>query len=123
MTSLLTAGALASAGLAPGAAERAGAAALLAAVVGVTRLALGALNGGALLPLLPPTVLEGFALAAVWLVFLTQLPVVLGVAPPAGMHFLTAAAWLLARPAAWQLGSIATAAATAVCLIGGKRCG
>ncbi len=122
MSSLLVGGALLAAGLTPSTPEFASAAALLAGVVGVARVALGALNGGALLRRMPTAVLEGFTLGVVWLVFATQLPVILGVAPPPGAHFVAAAAALLAQPALWQLGSIATAAGTAACLLGGKRC-
>jgi SulP family sulfate permease len=71
--------------------------------------------------LIPVAVLEGFVSAACCLVFATQLPVILGAAPPAGMHFLSGAAWLLARPALWQPGCMACAAATVACLMGGKR--
>jgi MFS superfamily sulfate permease-like transporter len=124
MTSLLAAGALAGAGLTPGTAAYAAAAPLLALIVGASRVALAALNGGALLARIPPAVLDGFTLGVVWLVFATQLPVCLGVAVPraAATHFVTSASWALLRPALWQWGTIATAAATAACLLLGKRC-
>jgi SulP family sulfate permease len=121
MSSLLTGGALVAAGLTPNTADFCAAATLLAVLVGATRLLMGALNGGALVAFMPHSVLEGFTLGAVWLVFASQLPVILGAAPPAGMHFLAAAAWLLARPALWSLGTLATALCTVVCLVGGKR--
>jgi SulP family sulfate permease len=121
MSSLLTGAALAGAGLAPGTPLFAGAASVLAAAVGALRLALAAANGGALLALLPHTVLDGFVCGACWLVFATQVPVIVGAAAPPGAHFLAAAAWLLARPAAWQPGCVACAAATVACLLGGRR--
>ena len=96
MTSLLTAGALAAAGLAPGSPALVPAASLLALLVGAARVTLAALNAGALLARLPPTVLQGFAMGVAFLVIATQTPVVLGAAPPGGMHFLTSAAWLAA---------------------------
>jgi len=121
MSSLLTGGALVAAGLTPNTAEFAGAASVLAAVVGVARLLMGALNGGALVEMMPHTVLEGFTLGAVWLVFATQLPVILGAVPPPGMHFLSAAGWLIVRPALWSMGTLVTALCTVACLFGGKR--
>ena len=121
MTSLLTAGALSAAGLAPGSAALVPAASLLALLVGAARVTLAALNAGALLARLPPTVLQGFAMGVAFLVIATQAPVVLGAASPAGMHFLTSAAWLAAHPALWSIGPMATAAFTAMCLVGGRR--
>jgi SulP family sulfate permease len=124
MTSLLAAGALAGAGLTPGTVAYAAAAPLLALIVGASRVALAALNGGALLARIPPAVLDGFTLGVVWLVFATQLPVCLGVAVPraAAAHFVTSASWALLRPALWHWGTIVTAGATAACLLLGKRC-
>jgi SulP family sulfate permease len=121
MTSLLTAGALAAAGLAPGSPGLVAAASLLALMVGATRVALAALNAGALLARLPPTVLQGFAMGVAALVIATQTPVILGAPPPPGMHFLTSAAWLALRPALWSIGTMATGAATAACLIFGRK--
>jgi SulP family sulfate permease len=122
LSSLLAGSALLAAGLAQGTPEFGAAAALLALLVGASRVLLGALNGGALVDQMPHTVLEGFTLGAVWLVAATQLPVMLGAAPPPGMHYLAAAAWLLVRPQLWQLGTLATAAVTVACLLGGRRC-
>jgi len=121
LSSLLTGAALTGCGLAPGTALFASAASLLALVVGCVRVAMGLLKGGRLLALLPPTVLDGFVLGAVWLVFATQVPVILGAAPPPGMHFLGAAGWLLVRPQLWQPGCLLTALLTVATLIGGKR--
>ena len=123
MSSLLAGGCLVAAGLAPHTAEYASAAALLAAVVGVTRLALGLFNGGALIARLPGAVLEGFGLAVVWLVAAAQVPSILG-APAAapGVHFIASAAAAALRPAMWQPGAVVMAAATLACVLGGKRC-
>ena len=122
MSSLLAGATLVAAGLSPHTHSFATAASLLALLVGVCRIVLGALNGGALVERMPHTVLEGFTLGACWLVFATQLPVLLGTAPPPGMHYLAAAAWLLARPALWHPGCVLTGLATVACLLGGKRC-
>ena len=121
LSSLLTGAALTGINLVPGTADFAAAASVLAAVVGCVRVAMGLLRGGTLIQLLPQTVLDGFVLGACWLVLATQMPVILGAAPPPGMHFISGAFWLLARPWLWQPGCILTAVATVGCLLGGKR--
>jgi SulP family sulfate permease len=121
LSSLLTGAALTGINLVPGTPDFAAAASVLAAVVGCVRVAMGLLRGGTLIQLLPQTVLDGFVLGACWLVLATQVPVILGAAPPPGMHFISGAFWLLARPWLWQPGCIVTAAATVGCLLGGKR--
>ena len=109
------------AGLSPGSPEFVAGASLLALLVGALRCTLGALNGGRLVRLLPHTVLDGFVCGACWLVVATQLPNILGAAPPPDMHYLAAAAWLLVRPGLWQVGTLALSAFTAVSLLGCKR--
>jgi SulP family sulfate permease len=121
MSSLLAGAAVASLGLPLGSPASAGAASVLAAAVGAFRVALGLLRGGRLIMLIPHTVLDGFVCGACWLVFATQVPVILGAAPPPGMHFLSGAGWLLFRPALWNVGPLLTALGTVVCLFGGKR--
>ena len=121
LSSLLTGAALTGISLIPGTADFAAAASVLAAVVGVVRVAMGLLRGGTLIQLLPQTVLDGFVLGAVWLVAATQIPVIVGASPPPGMHFISGAFWLLARPWMWQPGCVITAGATVGCLLGGKR--
>ena len=121
LSSLLTGAALTGINLVPGTPDFAAAASVLAAVVGVVRVAMGLLRGGTLIQLLPQTVLDGFVLGAVWLVFATQVPVIVGASPPPGMHFISGAFWLLAHPGLWKPGCILTAGATVTCLLGGKR--
>jgi len=121
MSALLTGAALVGLNLPPGSPDFAAAAAVLAALVGAIRLTLGLLNGGVLVGKLPHTVLEGFVCGACWLVFATQVPVIVGLAPPPGMHFLLAALWLLARPLLWQPGTVCMAAVTAAFLLGGRK--
>ena len=122
MTSLLTCGCLSSIGLIPYTAEFAAAAALLAAVVGIARCGLGLSGLGApLVSSLPRAVLDGFGLGVVYLVAAAQVPAILGVPAVAGAHFVTGAVMALSRPAAWMVGTVALAAVTAACLLGGKR--
>lgn len=122
MTSLLTCGCLTALGLVPHTADFAAAAALLAAVVGVARLVLGATRlGQPLVGCLPRAVLDGFGWGVVLLVAAAQVPAICGVPPPAGAHFISAAVTVLSRPAAWAPGTLAVAGLTAACLLGGKR--
>lgn len=69
----------------------------------------------------PAQVLDGFTLGAVWLVFTTQFPHVMGLAPPSGMHYVQAALWILLHPLQWDLGALWVALVTVVCLQGGKK--
>ena len=121
LTSLLTAASLDAAGLQSGTALYIGGATILAYVVGATRCILGALNLGDLAMRLNPAVLDGFMLAVVWTVAASQVPVILGVAHGPGMSYLHAAASCIAQPHGWQLGQLAVAALTAICLTRGKR--
>lgn len=75
-------------------------------MAGAVRILLGICRGGTLLTLLPPTVLDGFTLGAVWLVFTTQFPAVTGMAAPHGMHYVQAAFYILVRPLEWDLGAL-----------------
>ena len=80
MTSLLAYGALSSAAT-PGTNEYVGLAALLAVVVGVTRLAFGVIGAGNISYLLSRAVLRSFTLAAAVIIAASQVPAVLGVSP------------------------------------------
>lgn len=122
MSSLLAGSCLVAAGLTPLTPDYAAAAALLAGVVGLARLALGLFNGGALITRLPHAVLDGFGLAVVWLVAAAQVPSILGspAAAPA-VHFIIGAVAAALRPATWQLGAVVTATLTLACVLGGKR--
>ncbi len=51
----------------------------------------------------------------------SQVPLILGVSPPSGLHYLVSAAWSVMHSAQWVPGCIAVAAATMACLLGGRR--
>ena len=78
LTSLLSFAALSSISV-PGTAEYVGLAALLALVVGVVRVGIGVMNGGAISYLMSQPVLRGFTAAAALLILSSQLPKVFGV--------------------------------------------
>jgi SulP family sulfate permease len=119
MTSLLTLGALA--GLASaGSLEYVRLAALLALVVGVTRLILGLVRVGWIAYLLSHPVLVGFTAAAAILIAASQLPTALGVTG-AGGGLLESAVESARAPGGWDLASVVLSVATIGLVIGGRR--
>jgi SulP family sulfate permease len=119
LTSLLTLGALLE--LAPaGTAEFVGLAALLALIVGVTRVVLGVVRAGVVAYLLSEPLLVGFTSAAAILIVASQLPGVFGVRPPAD-GLLPAAVWTLVTPSAWQLASVALATGTVALTVAARK--
>ena len=100
LTSLLTFGALA--GLAEvGTANYVALAALLALLVGVTRLVLGFLRLGVVTYLMRDPVVTGFTSAAAILILASQLPKAFGVVAPEG-GVLWRAGWSLGHPDRWE---------------------
>lgn len=79
LTALLTHGALVTIAV-PGSAEYVGAAALLAIVVGLTRLVIGFIAAGKVTYLMSQPVLRGFTSGASILILLSQFPSTLGMA-------------------------------------------
>ena len=119
MTSLLTLGALT--GLAqPESADYLALAALLALVVGVTRLLLGVLRLGLVTYLMTDPVVTGFTSAAAILIMCSQLPKALGVPAPDG-GVLWRAGWSLGHPGDWEFMAILLAAVTMVLVLRGRR--
>ena len=119
MTSLLTLGALT--GLAqPESADYLALAALLALVVGVTRLLLGVLRLGLVTYLMTDPVVTGFTSAAAILITCSQLPKALGVAAPDG-GVLWRAGWSLGHPGDWEFMAILLAAVTMALVLRGRR--
>ena len=119
MTSLLTLGALT--GLAqPESADYLALAALLALVVGVTRLLLGVLRLGLVTYLMTDPVVTGFTSAAAILITCSQLPKALGVPAPDG-GVLWRAGWSLGHPGDWEFMAILLAAVTMVLVLRGRR--
>lgn len=119
LTALLTFGALGGMA-ATGSAEYVGLAALLALVVGVVRLGIGLLRGGAVAWLMSRPVLQGFTLGAAILIGGSQLPAALGADAPAG-RVLARAGWTLLHPQAWTPGAVLLTAITIALMFGSKR--
>ncbi len=118
-TSLLTLGILAA--VTPvGDARYLAAAALLAVIVGVVRILVGALRLGALAHLLAQPVLVGFVSAAAVLIIASQVPAALGVSPSEG-GTLQVALVSLFDPSSWNPASIVLAAATVAISLLGRR--
>jgi SulP family sulfate permease len=118
VTSLLTLGALGH--LAPiGSPRYVALAALLALVVGVVRLALGALRLGGFAFMMSQPVIIGFSSGAALVILATQLPTALGTGPDGGIF--PSAASALIHPDRWDGASLVLAAATLVLMVGGRR--
>ena len=118
LTSLLTLGVLSTVSI-PGSAEYVGLAALLALMVGVIRLALGAIRAGWLAYLMSDPVVVGFTGAAALLIIGSQLPAALGVSSDAD---LSVRLWLALRhPELWQMSAIALSVVTILLVLGGRR--
>ncbi len=119
VTCLLTFGALSGMAV-PGSDEYVALGLALALVVGVARVAIGLLNAGVIAYLMSQPMLIGFIPAAAVLIVCSQLPSVLGAAPPPG-DLLYQAAWSLAHPGAWELASVVLALAVLAAVFGGRR--
>ena len=119
LTSLLTFGALASLAN-PGSADYVALAALLALMVGVTRLLLGLFRLGVVTYLMRDPVVTGFTSAAAILILASQLPKALGTATPPG-GVLWRAGWSLGHPGGWETASLAIAATTVLLVLAGRR--
>ena len=119
LTSLLTLGAL-SAIATTGTPEYVGLAALLALIVGVTRLLLGALRLGAVTYLMRDPVVTGFTSAAALLILASQLPKALGVAAP-DRGVLWRAGWSLWHVDRWEATSAIVATVTVLLVLLGRK--
>ena len=119
LTSLLTLGALKS--LEPeGTAEYIQLAAMLAIVVGGTRLLLGLARMGGIAYLMSEPVVLGFTSGAAILIVSSQVPTIFDVSPPDGTA-LGMAAWTLAHPTQWSVIAVVFAVATVALIIGGRK--
>jgi SulP family sulfate permease len=119
LTCLLTLGALAAIAT-PGSTEYVGLAALLALVVGATRLLIGLLKLGAVAWLMSQPVLQGFTLAAALLILGSQVPAALGT-EAVGRGVLEEAGRALANPTAWTPGAVLLSLVTIALIRGSKR--
>jgi SulP family sulfate permease len=120
MTALLTFGAL-SVIATPGSGEYVALAAMLALMVGVLRLALGAMRGGFLAFMMSQPALTGFTSAAAILIIASQLPSALGAAAVPDSGLLASAVSALVHPAGWELASILWSLLTIGLVLGGRR--
>lgn len=119
MTSLLTFGALVT--LAPtGTAEFAAYAALLALVVGATRLLVGVLRAGVVAYLMSAPVVTAFTAAGAALIVASQLPTVLDVETSTSNPLL-ASVQALASPGKWDWAGVAVGAVTVALVLLGRR--
>ena len=114
-TSLLTFGALVPLA-SPGSPEFVGAAAVLALVVGLTRVAVGALRVGWISYFMSKPVLEGFMTGAAVLIVASQLPPALGVVPGEGGVLRQALASLRA-PESWNTLSVGMSLGTVTVVV------
>lgn len=104
----------------PGSPEYAAAAALLAVMVGVIRIALGLVRWGALAFALSQPVLRGFTLGAAVLIVTSQVPAALGVSPE-GLHLIPRALRALGDVGAWSPGAVLAAVTTLLLIKVGRR--
>jgi sulfate permease, SulP family len=119
LTSLLTFGILSTVAT-PGTAEYMQLGSLLALVVGVTRLLVGALRVGYVAYLMSEPVLRGFAAAAALLIVATQLPGALGVEPD-GPGVVQPALRALLDPGDWNPVAMGLAGGTVVLILAARR--
>ena len=120
LTSLLTFGVLAAGSAEVGTADYVALAALLAMLVGITRLLLGVLRLGVVTYLMRDPVVTGFTSAAAILILASQVPKALGVSAPDG-GVLWQASWSLGHMDNWEIASVGVAATTALLVLAGRR--
>ena len=119
MTSILTLGAL-SAISAPFTAEYIGMAALLALIVGLTRVFIGLVKAGHLVYLMSQPVLNGFTTAAALVILTTQAPAFFGVEAVSG-NFLSRLIDVLLQPQLWSVPGMIFGSGALLVIIAGKR--
>ncbi len=125
LTSLLTAGALAGAGLEAKTEAYVGAAAILALIVGAVRLLLGIGRLGSIVYLMAEPVAIGFTSGAGIVILSSQLPKALGVALPAEVadwsNPIRRAVWAVTHPGDWALAAIVISIITLALMLQGKK--
>lgn len=125
LTSLLTAGALAGAGLEPNTEAYIGAAAVLAIVVGATRAIIGIARLGGIVYLMAEPVTIGFTSGAGLVIMSSQLPKALGAELPSDVadwsNPITRAAWAVSHPSSWTLGALLISAITLTLMLQGRK--
>lgn len=125
LTSLLTAGALAGAGLEPKTSAYVGAAALLALIVGIVRLLLGIGRLGSIVYLMSEPVAIGFTSGAGLVILSSQLPKALGVSLPENVanwsNPIQRAVWAIIHPGDWTFAAIAISTITLLLMLQGRK--
>ena len=125
LTSLLTAGALAGAGLEAETERYIAAAALLALIVGVVRLLIGVLRLGSVVYLMAEPVMIGFTSGAGIVILSSQLPRALGVTLTGDVagwdNPIARAVWAVVHPDEWELAAIVISAVTLLLMLRGRR--
>ncbi len=111
LTALLTHGALVAIAV-PGSSEYVGAAALLALVVGVTRLVIGFVAAGKVTHLMSQPVLRGFTSGASILILLSQFPSTLGMTGASESGLVGRTLQVLSSPGSWSLAAAVLTALT-----------
>lgn len=118
MTSMLTLAAIAPLA-APQSADYVALAAMLAIMVGLVRIVVGALGAGYFAYLLSQPALLGFSSAAAILICASQFPALLGVASPR-RDAIPGALWLLSQPDQWSFGAVALGLGTVAIVLGAR---
>ncbi len=125
LTSLLTAGALVGAGLEPNTTDYIAAAGLLAVIVGVTRLIIGATRLGSIVYLMAEPVTIGFTSGAGLVILTSQLSKAFGVALPADVaannNPIWRGVWTLLHPGEWTFSAVIFSALTLAFMFLGRR--
>jgi len=119
MTSILTLGAL-SALADPYTADYVGMAALLALIVGVTRVLIGVVKAGHLVYLMSEPVLNGFTTAAALVILTTQASAFFGV-ETAGGNVFSPLLTVFSQPQLWSVPGLIMGVAALIVIILGKR--
>ena len=120
LTAILTAGALSSL-FTPASPAYVTAAALLALIVGIWRIAIGLLRLGSIAYFMSQPVLRGFTTAAALLIVSSQLPAAVGRIAPLQGQVVQELLWTLQNIASWQPWSMVMAGIAAACIILSKR--
>ena len=120
LTALLTHGALVTVA-APGSPRYAGAAALLAVVVGLTRLSIAAFRAGKVTYLMSQPVVRGFTSGAAILILLSQFPSTLGMTAAGESGLVGNTLRALGSPASWSPAAVALTLLTVTVTLLGRR--
>jgi SulP family sulfate permease len=119
LTSLLTFGALSGLAVAESP-QYIELAALLALIVGGTRILLGLLRMGTVAYLMSQPVLQGFTSAAAILIISSQVPAIFGTDPGEREGVLNRAVWSIGHPGEWETTALVLASLTIALVLGSR---